>query len=88
MQATHLTDLDIQLISNYFDSLKKNNQDFGCLSVIGFCFRTLIAFVFVVIAFSVISAPKIIIVRIKSSIFALPNCFGYKTGQFFVFVET
>ena len=44
MQVTHLTDLDIQLISNYFDSLKKNNRDFGCLSVIGFC---LISFVFV-----------------------------------------
>ncbi len=55
MQTTHLTDLDIQLISNYFDSLKKNNQDFGCLSVIGFCFRTLIAFVFVVCFWSMSS---------------------------------
>ena len=44
MQVNHLTDLDIQLISNYFDSLKKNNRDFGCLSVIGFC---LIAYIFV-----------------------------------------
>lgn len=29
MQATHLTDLDIQLISNYFDSLKNNYFGFG-----------------------------------------------------------
>jgi hypothetical protein len=47
MQVTHLTDLDMQLISNYFDSLKKNNRDFGCLSVLFFCFATYIAFCFV-----------------------------------------
>lgn len=37
MQATHLTDFDIHLISNYFDSLKNNYFGFG-LSVLSFCF--------------------------------------------------